>query len=64
MRKPLNWVIPLCFLLAYNGVETVSNQPYRTAFHFQPPKNWMNGKNLIKVSSFIWHFCYFSLFGS
>lgn len=18
-------------------------QPYRTAFHFQPPKNWMNG---------------------
>ncbi|XP_008452733.2 beta-fructofuranosidase, insoluble isoenzyme CWINV1-like isoform X2 [Cucumis melo] len=43
MRKPLNWVIPLCFLLAYNGVETVSNQPYRTAFHFQPPKNWMNG---------------------
>lgn len=19
------------------------NQPYRTGFHFQPPKNWMNG---------------------
>lgn len=20
-----------------------SNQPYRTAYHFQPPKNWING---------------------
>ncbi|KAI7734453.1 hypothetical protein M8C21_034004, partial [Ambrosia artemisiifolia] len=25
----------------------MSEQPYRTAFHFQPPKNWMNGKPLV-----------------
>ncbi|PIN04037.1 Beta-fructofuranosidase [Handroanthus impetiginosus] len=24
------------------------NQPYRTAYHFQPPKNWMNGPMIYK----------------
>ncbi|KAK7271975.1 hypothetical protein RJT34_28287 [Clitoria ternatea] len=31
----------------YRNLESVSsdttNQPYRTAYHFQPPKNWING---------------------
>ncbi|KAL7180390.1 hypothetical protein ACSBR1_043566 [Camellia fascicularis] len=27
---------------------TPSNQPYRTSFHFQPPKNWMNGPLIYK----------------
>ncbi|XP_008452732.2 beta-fructofuranosidase, insoluble isoenzyme CWINV1-like isoform X1 [Cucumis melo] len=58
MRKPLNWVIPLCFLLAYNGVETVSNQPYRTAFHFQPPKNWMNDPNGPMYYKGVYHLFY------
>lgn len=25
------------------------NQPYRTAFHFQPPQNWLNGMNIYKL---------------
>lgn len=25
----------------YQSMST--NQPYRTGYHFQPPKNWMNG---------------------
>lgn len=32
----------------YRNLQTLSshssdNQPYRTAYHFQPPKNWING---------------------
>lgn len=23
--------------------DKIKNQPYRTGYHFQPPKNWMNG---------------------
>ncbi|CAM8948558.1 unnamed protein product [Rhodiola kirilowii] len=26
-----------------NGYDRKDIQPYRTAYHFQPPKNWMNG---------------------
>lgn len=26
-----------------NKADFSKSQPYRTAFHFQPPKNWMNG---------------------
>lgn len=39
----------LCLLALFFGHGFVeieaspANQPYRTAFHFQPPKNWMNG---------------------
>ncbi|KAK8509206.1 hypothetical protein V6N13_062262 [Hibiscus sabdariffa] len=38
-------VIGFCFLLLGNGVQSLSmeHQPYRTGFHFQPPRNWMNG---------------------
>ncbi|OMO86557.1 Glycoside hydrolase, family 32 [Corchorus olitorius] len=28
---------------ADNGMPLSTEQPYRTAYHFQPPKNWMNG---------------------
>ncbi|KAK4591093.1 hypothetical protein RGQ29_021331 [Quercus rubra] len=27
---------------------TADSQPYRTSYHFQPPKNWMNGPMLYK----------------
>jgi len=50
------WAVGLCFLLVGDGVEVEAShqpyrnlqslpreQPYRTAYHFQPPKNWMNG---------------------
>ncbi|EXB66852.1 Beta-fructofuranosidase, insoluble isoenzyme CWINV1 [Morus notabilis] len=49
-------VICLLFVLVSHGIEgsdhgqrtqrslyTSKGQPYRTAYHFQPPKNWMNG---------------------
>ncbi|XWS72443.1 hypothetical protein CRYUN_Cryun02cG0040100 [Craigia yunnanensis] len=46
-------VVGFCFLLFGNGVQShgddtklqspSTEQPYRTAYHFQPPKNWMNG---------------------
>ncbi|XP_038898883.1 beta-fructofuranosidase, insoluble isoenzyme CWINV1-like [Benincasa hispida] len=58
MKKPLIWVIPLCFWLAYNGVDAVSNQPYRTAFHFQPPKNWMNDPNGPMYYKGVYHLFY------
>ena len=28
---------------ALDNVSNIKNQPYRTGYHFQPPKNWMNG---------------------
>ncbi|WCJ39511.1 Beta-fructofuranosidase insoluble isoenzyme 1 [Euphorbia peplus] len=35
-----------------------SNQPYRTAFHFQPPKNWMNDPNGPMIYKGIYHLFY------
>ncbi|CBI20653.3 unnamed protein product, partial [Vitis vinifera] len=50
------WAVGLCLFLARHGIEAEASypscrnlqsnpteQPYRTAYHFQPPKNWMNG---------------------
>ncbi|KAI7744861.1 hypothetical protein M8C21_017458 [Ambrosia artemisiifolia] len=40
------WLLSFCFLLVVNCVRVHASedlQPYRTAFHFQPLKNWMNG---------------------
>ncbi|TYJ29844.1 hypothetical protein E1A91_A06G094100v1 [Gossypium mustelinum] len=46
-------VVGSCFGLLGNGVQSdrhdeklqslPQDQPYRTGYHFQPPKNWMNG---------------------
>ncbi|XP_058189089.1 beta-fructofuranosidase, insoluble isoenzyme CWINV3-like isoform X1 [Rhododendron vialii] len=60
------------FVLIGNGVEfgastpiatdinpTVEEvQPYRTAYHFQPPKNWMNDPNGPMYFKGIYHFFY------
>ncbi|XAR49933.1 Beta-fructofuranosidase [Bertholletia excelsa] len=35
-----------------------ANQPYRTAFHFQPPKNWMNDPNGPMLYKGIYHLFY------
>ncbi|XVF89077.1 hypothetical protein PTKIN_Ptkin19aG0101800 [Pterospermum kingtungense] len=55
MEISVVWVIGFCILLFGNGVQSHGDdrklqspsadaeQPYRTAYHFQPPKNWMNG---------------------
>ncbi|RVW52351.1 hypothetical protein CK203_072084 [Vitis vinifera] len=50
------WVVGLCLMVGGHGIEgetshhsyrnlqsDPADQPYRTAYHFQPPKNWMNG---------------------
>ncbi|KAL2896317.1 Beta-fructofuranosidase cell wall isozyme [Bienertia sinuspersici] len=47
------WAVILCFDAVVNGVQTAgvnqngtsaaTKQPYRTAYHFQPLRNWMNG---------------------
>ncbi|KAL1339108.1 hypothetical protein AAHE18_U009300 [Arachis hypogaea] len=50
------WLVALFSIIYVNGVLHVeathitsdddddsSHQPYRTAYHFQPPKNWING---------------------
>lgn len=31
-------------LQSLSSDEYSTNQPYRTGYHFQPPKNWINGK--------------------
>ncbi|GMQ08313.1 hypothetical protein CsSME_00052099 [Camellia sinensis var. sinensis] len=37
---------------------TPSNQPYKTSFHFQPPKNWMNDPNGPLIYKGIYHLFY------
>ncbi|XP_030945692.1 beta-fructofuranosidase, insoluble isoenzyme CWINV3-like [Quercus lobata] len=58
MEMSVLWSLALCFLLVGNGVHVEASnhthrnlqslpkeQPYRTAYHFQPLKNWMNDPN-------------------
>ncbi|KAK2983800.1 hypothetical protein RJ640_008476, partial [Escallonia rubra] len=35
-------------LQSLSSAATSPNQPYRTAYHFQPPKNWINGPLIYK----------------
>ncbi|CAI0419526.1 unnamed protein product [Linum tenue] len=44
----------------YQSLETTlpKNQPYRTAFHFQPPRNWINDPNGPMVYKGIYHLFY------
>lgn len=40
-------IIYFTLLLQFQSSHSTNHrddQPYRTAYHFQPPKNWMNGK--------------------
>ncbi|XP_059638471.1 beta-fructofuranosidase, insoluble isoenzyme CWINV1-like [Cornus florida] len=37
---------------------TSTNQPYRTSYHFQPPKNWMNDPNGPLIYKGIYHLFY------
>uniref|UniRef100_A0A803N1X2 Uncharacterized protein n=1 Tax=Chenopodium quinoa TaxID=63459 RepID=A0A803N1X2_CHEQI len=53
MAMPVILAVFLCFAAVSGGVQTTgvslneasagTKQPYRTAYHFQPQKNWMNG---------------------
>nr|XP_043627787.1 beta-fructofuranosidase, insoluble isoenzyme CWINV3-like [Erigeron canadensis] len=62
-------VFALCCMLFFNGVEVAVglkrrespskvSQPYRTAYHFQPSKNWMNDPNGPMYYKGIYHFFY------
>ncbi|XWS58024.1 hypothetical protein CRYUN_Cryun09bG0223500 [Craigia yunnanensis] len=48
MRISVTRVIALCLSLICLRAESSIKQPYRTAYHFQPPQNWMNGPMLYK----------------
>ncbi|ESR39789.1 Beta-fructofuranosidase insoluble isoenzyme CWINV1 [Citrus sinensis] len=37
---------------------TSPNQPYRTGYHFQPPKNWINDPNGVMIYKGIYHLFY------
>lgn len=64
MKKSVIKVVFLQFLVISYGVGSTAfdqengvlqeQQPYRTGFHFQPPKYWMNGK--IKTPTFLLFF--------
>ncbi|KAG4178694.1 hypothetical protein ERO13_A10G059000v2 [Gossypium hirsutum] len=35
-----------------------ANQPYRTGYHFQPPKNWINDPNGVMIYKGVYHLFY------
>nr|ASW25866.1 beta-fructofuranosidase, insoluble isoenzyme CWINV4 [Litchi chinensis] len=54
-------LILLFSLLLSHGIielEASTNQPYRTGFHFQPAKNWMNDPNGPMIYRGIYHLFY------
>ncbi|XP_022715143.1 beta-fructofuranosidase, insoluble isoenzyme CWINV1 [Durio zibethinus] len=47
----------------YKNLQTVqstasTNQPYRTGYHFQPPKNWINDPNGLMIYKGLYHLFY------
>ncbi|KAI3690610.1 hypothetical protein L2E82_48739 [Cichorium intybus] len=58
------WVLSLCLVWVQNGVgvhsssPTEESQPYRTGFHFQPPKNWINDPNGPMYFNGVYHLFY------
>ncbi|KAL8239062.1 hypothetical protein R6Q59_015629 [Mikania micrantha] len=55
------WVASCCLLLVVNGVGVHASedlQPYRTAFHFQPLKNWINDPNGPMYFNGVYHLFY------
>ncbi|KAG4141632.1 hypothetical protein ERO13_D06G086100v2 [Gossypium hirsutum] len=61
-------VVGFCFVLLGNGVQSdrddkklqslPQDQPYRTGYHFQPPKNWMNDPNGPMYYKGVYHLFY------
>lgn len=56
-------VVSLCLVSALNGVTVRAStqddlQPYRTGFHFQPPKNWINDPNGPMYYKGVYHLFY------
>ncbi|XP_023733615.1 beta-fructofuranosidase, insoluble isoenzyme CWINV1 [Lactuca sativa] len=58
------WVLSLCLVWVLNGVgvhassPTDELQPYRSGFHFQPPKNWINDPNGPMYFNGVYHLFY------
>ena len=68
MKISISLFFGLCCVLLSSGIEVEASnqniheylqafqsekQPYRTAYHFQPPQNWLNGMNIYKPYSFL-----------
>ena len=67
MEQSLLWVtvVQIFLVIAYQGIDGASDRVEsildyipteergRTAYHFQPPKNWMNGMSLTFLVSFL-----------
>ncbi|XP_010262081.1 PREDICTED: beta-fructofuranosidase, insoluble isoenzyme CWINV1 [Nelumbo nucifera] len=45
-------------LQSVQSTSAVDHQPYRTAYHFQPPQNWMNDPNGPMIYKGIYHLFY------
>lgn len=78
MAESVIWLVGLFFLLGGNVVQgsqgndknpkpSSTGQPCRTAYHFQPPKNWRNGMFsqglfVSAVKSLLFHNIIFALY--
>lgn len=67
MEISVIWVVGFCVLLVDHGVQAShqssrnlqeTDQPYRTGYHFQPPKNWMNDPNGPMYYKGVYHLFY------
>ncbi|CAI9759605.1 unnamed protein product [Fraxinus pennsylvanica] len=58
MKRSVYWIFLLHIIFFVHGNKAGASQPYRTAYHFQPPKNWMNDPNgKVPLSDkFLYHF--------
>ncbi|XP_059644934.1 beta-fructofuranosidase, insoluble isoenzyme CWINV1 [Cornus florida] len=66
MEISVVWILGIYFVPVFYGFEVEARnlqspqieQPYRTAYHFQPPKNWMNDPNGPMYYKGVYHLFY------
>ncbi|KAK1438292.1 hypothetical protein QVD17_04099 [Tagetes erecta] len=64
MTSAISFLILVAFVFHHARSTTITSdasspeQPYRTAFHFQPPKNWMNDPNGPMYYNGVYHLFY------
>ncbi|KAL2525634.1 Beta-fructofuranosidase [Abeliophyllum distichum] len=58
MKGSVFWTFLLHIILFIHGNKAKASQPYRTSYHFQPPKNWMNDPNGPMYYKGVYHLFY------